>query len=120
SFDGFAKPLVFKHPRPSISVNRSCAGTHESGTARVKSCVELRLAVIGDDFVGRRVIFPFSVTLDKESPRTQCICLGNDTLTGRHIRVGFNLVFQLPGAKEVLQLLVLGAWLRGPWWSLCK
>ncbi len=62
----------------------------------------------------------FSAALDIESPRPQCSCFGGDSLTGRHILVGFNLAFHCPFANEVLQLLVFGAWLGARWWSLCE
>src|SRR5258708_31146051 len=120
SFDGSARKAVFHHPRPSISVKRSYAGAHKSDTAHVKDCVGLRMAVVGNDDEGARYYLPFSEALDRESPGPQCTCLGADTLTGRHILVGFNLAFPSPFANEVLQLLVFGTRLGRRWWSLCE
>src|SRR5262249_34602375 len=79
------------------------------------------MAVVGHDADGPRYDLPFSAAkLEIESPRIQCICFGGDKLSGRQKLVGFNLAFRFPCAKEVLQLLVLGAWLRALWWSLCE
>src|SRR5215831_16120096 len=117
-FDGFARILVLHHPRPGISFNGSCADTDESDTAGVIGCVDLRMAVVGHDGEARRYL-PFSKALGIESPRPQCTCFGADTLTGRHILVGFNLAFHSPFANEVLQLLVFGTRLGWRWGSLC-
>src|SRR6185503_8832787 len=102
-----------------ISVNRSCGDTDESDTAGVIGCVDLRMAVVADDREPRGDL-AFSAALNIESPRPQCTCFGADTLTGRHILVSFNLAFQSPFAKEVLQLLVFGTRLGWRWWNLCE
>src|SRR5262245_42047755 len=79
------------------------------------------MAVVGHDADGPRYDWPFSAAkLEIESPRIQCICFGGDKLSGRNKLVGFYLAFRFPCAKEVLQLLVLGAWLGGLGWSLCE
>src|SRR5262245_64063875 len=72
------------------------------------------MAVVGHDADGPRYDWPFrAAKLEIESPRIQCICFGGDKLSGRHKLVGFYLAFRFPCPKEVLQLLVLGAWLGG-------